>query len=520
MAAKKRAQLPGSTRQPVAGFRSTGAVDSSQRIEITVTLKPRAGIPAEYKASYAVSPLTRPRRNREEVQRQCAASEQSIARVQEFARDHNLQVLSADARKRTIILSGTVGDFDSAFGVALERFEDGKNWYRGRVGAVQIPEDLKDDIESVLGLDNRPQAKPHFRRQPVTRKIRQSHAASAYSPTQVAALYHFPAAQDGAGQCIALVELGGGYRETDLQTYFQNLKIPLPAVKAVGVDGASNSPTGTADGPDGEVALDIEIAGAVAPKAQIVVYFAPNTDRGFVDAVNAAVHDEENKPSIVSISWGGPESTWTGQAIQALDSAFQTAAAMDITICVASGDDGSTDGVSDGKNHVDFPASSPHVLACGGTRLQGTGSQIASETAWNDGPGQGATGGGFSATFPVPDWQAAANRQKFRGVPDVSGDADPETGYQVLIDGSSEVFGGTSAVAPLWAGLIARLNQALGRPVGYLNPIAYAQLPAALNDITTGNNGAWSAGPGWDPCTGLGSPDGTRMLSSLTSASR
>jgi len=517
MASRKRIRLAGSERQAIAGFHSVGPIAPTEQVEITVTLKPKAPIPLNrgpirtLQGSSPVAP------SREEVGHQCSASAESINRVAEFAGEHNLRILQSDAMKRSVILSGTAQDLGAAFGVSLERFEDGNTWYRGRVGSLEIPEELKDDIESVLGLDNRPQAKPHFRRKKSAANIRQLQTSKSYSPVELAELYKFPTNQNGKGQCIALIELGGGYLDSDLQTYFRQLGMAVPSVVSVAVDGVNNSPTGSADGPDGEVALDIEVAGAVAPASKIAVYFAPNTDRGFLDAINAAIHDKQNTPSVISISWGGPESSWTTQAMQAFDTAFQTAGAMGITVCVASGDNGSTDGVSDNQSHVDFPSSSPHALACGGTRLDGSGNSIASETVWNDGPGQGATGGGFSATFPTADWQTAVNTQKFRGVPDVAGDADPETGYQVFVDGNQEVFGGTSAVAPLWAGLVARLNQALGTPVGYFHPVLYGGLPGALNDITSGNNGAWKAARGWDPCTGLGSPDGQKILSTLQS---
>ena len=224
---------------------------------------------------------------------------------------------------------------------------------------------------------------------------------------------------------------------------------------------------------------------------------------------------------MISISWGGAESTWTAQAMTALDSAAQDAAALGVTICAASGDSGSSDGVSDGANHVDFPASSPHILGCGGTSLQSANGAIESETVWNDGTQGGATGGGYSAQFPLPSWQASDKitppANLGRGVPDVTGDADPDTGYQVLVDGQSLVIGGTSAVAPLWSGLIALLNQKLGKPVGFLQPVLYG-LPAsedAFHDITEGSNGAYSAGPGWDACSGLGSPDGMDLLTAL-----
>lgn len=286
------------------------------------------------------------------------------------------------------------------------------------------------------------------------------------------------------------------------------------------MDGGHNGPASDADG---EVMLDIEVAGGVAPKSEIVVYFAPNTDQGFLDAILKAVHDKRHNPSVISISWGGPESQWTEQALQAFDQAFQDAATLGITVCCASGDNGSTDGVSDGLQHVDFPASSPFALACGGTRLQGSGSSISSETVWNDGPNS-AGGGGVSDFFPLPSWQSTAGvpvskntgHHQGRGVPDVAGNADPETGYEVIVDGQDQVIGGTSAVAPLWAGLIARLNQKLGAPVGYLNPLLYTQLaPSSLNDITQGDIGAYKAAKGWDACTGWGSPNGGKILSSI-----
>ena len=223
---------------------------------------------------------------------------------------------------------------------------------------------MAPSIEAVLGLDDRPQAKPHFRVCCANARASKPKAAT-YSPRQVAELYQFPLDVDGKGQTIGILELGGGYRPADLATYFRSIGVKEPTVLAVSVDQGQNQPT-TADSADGEVLLDIEVAGAVAPGARIVVYFAPNTGRGFQDALTTAIHDATHKPSVISISWGGPESSWTGQSMAALDAAARDAALLGVTVCVAAGDDGSSDGVSDGANHVDFPASSPHVLACGG----------------------------------------------------------------------------------------------------------------------------------------------------------
>jgi kumamolisin len=381
-----------------------------------------------------------------------------------------------------------------------------------------LPAELGPVVEAVLGLDDRPVAKPHLRLHELGERAAQAAPAGTFAPTQLAALYGFPSAT-GSGESIAIIELGGGYRAADLQKYFAEIGVAKPAVTAVSVDHAKNRPTGQSSGPDGEVMLDIEVAGAIAPQAHIVVYFAPNTDAGFLDAISTAIHDSVHKPSVVSISWGGPESSWTAQSMTVYDQAFQSAAAMGVTICVASGDNGSSDGVTDGGDHVDFPASSPHVLACGGTSLKASAHSIAAETVWNNGARGGASGGGVSTFFARPAWQSGlkvtrANGAKAalgkRGVPDVAGDADPQTGYQVRVDGTDTVFGGTSAVAPLWAGLVARINSVRGTPVGFINPKLYAN-PASLRDITHGNIGDFAAATGWDACTGLGSPKGTSI---------
>jgi kumamolisin len=340
---------------------------------------------------------------------------------------------------------------------------------------------------------------------------------------QVAQLYQFPTGATGAGQTIALIELGGGYQQSDLTTFFSNLGITPPQVTAISVDSATNQPTGDPNSSDAEVLLDIEVSGAVAPGAAIAVYFAPNTSQGFLDAITTAVHDQTTNPNVISISWGGAESTWTSQAMQSYDQAFQDAVALGVMVCTASGDDGSDDDQTDGQAHVDFPSSSPNVLSCGGTTLESSNGNIQSEVVWNDGSGNGASGGGVSEIFPLPTYQQSANvpvsvNTGFvgRGVPDVAGDADPNTGYNVEVDGQAIVVGGTSAVAPLWSALIALLNQQLGKSVGFLNNSIYGALSTTgFNDIVSGNNGAYSAGPGWDACTGWGSPIGTALLSGL-----
>jgi kumamolisin len=501
--------FPGTERHPVGTPAGTQPADET--VEVSVILKPKAPLILPHEGGPLLS--------REEFAAKHGASTAAIDKVKQFAAENKLTVGEVSAVRRTVKLEGTAANMEQAFAVKFERYEHEGSTYRARIGEIKLPADLAPLVEAVLGLDNRQQARAQFR----VRNTAFPHAAPAvsYTPVQVAELYQFPASADGTGQTVGIIELGGGYIAADITAYFASLKIKNPSLTSVAVDKGENAPTNP-NGADGEVCLDIEVIGAVAPGAKIVVYFTQNTSQGFQDALTTAIHDTTHKPSVISISWGSAESTWTAQAMTAFDSAAQDAAALGVTICAASGDNGSGDGVTDGKNHVDFPASSQHILACGGTSLQSANGVITSESVWNDGTQGGAGGGGFSNQFPLPSWQSAASITPpaggGRGVPDVSGDADPETGYNVQVDGTSMVIGGTSAVAPLWSGLIALLNQKLGKPVGFLQPVLYA-LPTTANafrDITTGSNGAFSAGPGWDAASGLGSPSGTNLLQALS----
>lgn len=505
--------LKGSERDALPGASVIRAADPAERLEVSVLV--RRGAAAQLRArSAAISAGDRSQKplSRAEFAARHGAAAADFAAVRAFATVHGLNVVQEHAGRRTMVLSGTVAQFEAAFSVRLNHYAHPGGSYRGRTGSIELPDELLPIVEAVLGLDERPQANPRFRLRGARRRAAET---TSYTPLTVAAAYGFPAGT-GAGECVALIELGGGYRPADLSAYFTALGLTPPPVSTVSVDHGKNAPTGSADGPDGEVMLDIEVVGAIAPAARIVCYFAPNTDAGFLDAVTTAIHDATNKPSVISISWGGAESTWTAQAKTVMDEAFQAAASMGITVCVAAGDNGSSDGVNDGADHVDFPASSPYALACGGTTLNASATAINAETVWNDGSKGGATGGGISSFFAVPAYQTGLSAERtagsatplrMRGVPDVAGDADPETGYEVRIDGADTVIGGTSAVAPLWAGLIARINQITGAPAGYLQPVLY-QNPQALRDITVGNNGDFAATQGWDACTGLGSPNG------------
>jgi kumamolisin len=519
MAGREHAPVVGSERKPLPGAKKIGPPPAEKRIEVTLVVRTRAGgkLPALGELSDA------PRLTPEQYEAKHGADPADIAKIEEFAREHGLDVVESSIPRRSVILGGTIEAMSKAFATELELYEHPGGIYRGRTGPVHVPTDIEPIVDAVLGLDDREQAVPHFRMHQAATPNLAAHAVRfSYTPDKIAQLYGFPTDVDGTGETVAIIELGGGFRTSDLTTYFKRLGIKKPGITAVGVDGHGNSPTGDPNGPDGEVMLDIEVVGAAAPGASILVYFAPNTDRGFLDAITSALHDQR-RPSVISISWGGAEATWTAQAQRTFDLAFQAAAALGVTVCAAAGDDGSADGVNDGQAHVDYPASSPYVLACGGTRLEASNGNIDKEVVWST---HGATGGGVSDVYSVPPWQSAARvppstnpgARRGRGVPDVAGDADPGTGYQVRVDGVDAVIGGTSAVAPLWAALIARMNQRLGQPVGYLNPALYtlASGAGAFRDIKTGSNGAYRARKGWDACTGLGTPNGANLLTALS----
>ncbi len=514
-----RVPLLEQNRQLPEGARVVGPTPATEPIRVSIIVKRKNPLDLDQLGGKQLS--------QEEFLARYAADPAAFDELRRFAKQHGLAIdeTASSLARRTLVVYGTAEQMRVAFQVGLQEIEHRGLNYRASSSVPTMPKTCADLVDSVLGFDTRPQARPHLRRLADLdhmKNLRPAAAgAQAFLPRQVAHLYSFPLDADGAGETIGILEFGGGYTTGDLQRYFQQQHLAVPDVVAVSVDGGANAPTNPS-GADSEVMLDIEVAASIAPAAKIAVYFAPNSDQGFLDALTTAVHDTTNRPSVISISWGGPESSWTQQAMTSFDDACQSAAALGVTITVACGDNGSTDGISDGADHVDFPASSPHVLACGGTEITASGKTLTDEVVWNDeAQGGGATGGGVSTVFALPSWQANANvptqsGSGGRATPDVAGDAAPETGYQIQVDGQTEVVGGTSAVAPLWAGLIALLNQKLGKPVGFLNPRIYPLLgSAAFRDITQGNNGTYSAGPGWDACTGLGSPVGNSLLSQL-----
>lgn len=510
--------LNDSKRDPLPGAEDTGPADGSQTATVTVVLKPKeGGAPA---GALSADVRNHQYLTRSELDAQRGADPAAVGRVKQFAARSNLAAVEKPAQ-RLVDLTGTIADLSRAFGVELRTFRTPEATYRGRVGVVHVPADIADDVVAVLGLDDRPQVRPSVRA-----------AASAgdfadYPPADIAKFYGFPTTLSGTGQCIGIAEFGGGFDQSDLDAYFSARGLPAIQVVAVGVAGGRNNP-GVDSKADGEVMLDIEVAHSVAPDAKIVVYFAPSSTSGFTSAVKAAIHDSANNPSVLSISWGGPEVGWTRQLVNSLESALADAARVGLTVLAASGDDGSRNNVNDGHVHVNYPASSPQVLGCGGTRITVENDAITAEVVWNDGVDGGSSGGGVSAIFPVPAYQASARvpanadtGQAGRGVPDVSADASPASGYLIRLNGGHVTsVGGTSAATPLWAGLVALANQHLGKPVGFLNAALY-QNSNSFNDITSGNNNitgtlaGYPAGVGWDACTGLGTPKGAALIGVL-----
>ncbi len=512
--------LPGSCRALPAGATRTGSVPDDHVIEASLTVRPRD----ESRLAAELAAQADPDARRALMaSARTALYRDDLRHITDYATAHGLTVLEASAPRRLVRVSGSPTAIEAAFGTTLGLYKDGAVAFRGHVGDVSLPESLHGVVESVLGLDSR--AIAH------TRIVRPRKAQPAgLEPNKLGPLYNFPTGVDGTGVAIALIELGGGFSGSDTKSAFKAMGLKTPRVVAVSVDGARNT---TGSDADGEVALDIQVAGGLAPGAEIAVYFAPNTDAGFSDAISQAVHDSTIKPSVISISWGGPESSWTSTATTAMNNALQDAATLGISVYVASGDSLATDGVDDGKAHVDFPASSPWAIGCGGTHIAESGSRISAEMVWNDSAsGGGGTGGGISDLVPVPSFQAGITLppsvnggRKGRGVPDVAGDAAPSSGYLVVVGGQKEVVGGTSAVAPLWAGLTALINQKAKVPVGFLPEFLYPQIVAGKKltiEITSGDNTpsgstiGYQAGPVWNACTGLGRPDGAALFAALT----
>ena len=557
--ASRSSQVPiAGSEYPAVGASVIAAADPHEQIKITMVVRPRHPAPELHADRELAERLPRDRRHlsREEFETNHGAHADDLAQVEKFAREHGFEIAETSPARHSVVLKGSAGDFSKAFRVEMIQYEHERGRHRGFRGPIYIPRELADSVQAVLGLHNRPAARRHM---PAT-GVKTARRA-AFSPSDIAELYRFPRHADGKGQCIGVIELGGGYYKSDLESFFSALKLPVPRITDVSVDGATNAPADRASltkfmtaltsgknfAKNGnsesrratdlamsttETTMDIELVAAFAPGAHIVVYFAPNTEQGIYHALTTALADKKHRPSVLSLSWGEPEPNVSPKYAALINEVLKNLANIGVTVCVSSGDSGAHNGTP-GKPSVNFPASSPYALGCGGTTLKVSGSKIEAETVWNcvfDGM-HGATGGGVSRMFPRPYWQQdfavphSSSKDGRRGVPDVAAVADPHTGCRIVVGGVDGVSAGTSAVAPLWAALVARLNHAMGAQSGYLNSLLYklAARPSeggTFRPITHGENGAYHAGPGWNACTGLGSPLGDRLLDALQGAAK
>jgi kumamolisin len=546
----KFVHLAGSDHLPLSGSRLAGPIDLSEPASVVVRTASKASadeLTSTISEIYSKPVSSRTYLTHDEVEANFGSTKGDQDAVEDFAQHFHLTVVSRSTAERSVVLRGALGDLVRAFKADLAVYDHAVGTYRGRTGPISVPDSLREKIVGVFGLDTSPKRRLGRRTGNVFQNATAADTTQGQTGANFASHYQFPTQAngvqlDGTGQTVALIELGGGYENSDLTAFFQGNP---PSVTAVAVDNTTttptgNLPTGDPNGPDGEVGLDIEVFGSAAPKARIAVYFGPNTSAGFIDTISAAVHDTQRNPSVISISWGEPDDFVDPQSITAFSQIFQTAAALGITVCAASGDHGSAD--MDWQTwsqnpqaqgyHVNHPASDPGVLGVGGTQINPDNTEV----VWNDGTalssgnnGGWASGGGVSPTFTtVPTWQQNAGvpvskgtGNPGRGVPDVAASA---TNYATVVDNSGGVSGGTSAATPLWAALIVLLNQANGKNVGFINPFLYANAGKGLTTpITSGTNAisgtldGYSAGPGWSACTGLGIPVGTAILAALTS---
>ena len=493
--------VPGSERKPEAKAKPKGPAAHTDKLKVTIVLRRRPDGPPvpDFSHYLKTPPAMRRRLSTEEFAKKYGAAEADIEKVTSFARAQGLTVEETHVARRMVVVSGTVAQFNEAFGVTLNYYEHevdrGRGQtrhmetYRGRDGFIHVPEELVEVIVGVFGLDNRRITKRNAGDPPSTTTITIQQATNLYDfPTNLA-----------AGQTIAIFS-EEGYQPADINSNFAGSP---PVVIDVSVDASNN---GSADP---ETTQDIFIAGSAAPGAEIAAYFTTFTQQGWVDLIARVIHPNVGDPqcSVLSSSFyvsngddaatllaSGVSSSW----LTAVSQAFEDAAIQGVTVCIASGDTGADSKVGDGLAHVQYPASDPWVLSVGGTTIGNIVGTTFDEYAWNDlfsfggFSGNGATGGGISDLFPQPGYQVDAgvppsvnDGHQGRGVPDVAANASPNSGYPIIVGGAPSIFpaSGTSASAPLWAGLIAVINAALNENVGFVNPVLYALGSSVFRDI-------------------------------------
>jgi kumamolisin len=531
--ASTHSAVRGSERKPLPGAVAIGRANANATIEVSVKVRRKKPLPELTGRPKTVM-------TRAQLRDNYGASQADIDMVVRTLGMFGLTMVRSSTATRTVRLRGTVAAMESAFQVKLLNYSHASGNYRGRVGAVHIPTALTDIVQGVFGLDNRRVARR--RRQP-PRDNPQPGSSQGSISSQFGAHYNFPAG-NGSGQAVGLLEFGGGYFPSDLQMFCSMANIsPVPQVTPVSADG---TPTNSKDGAEGEVMLDIEVVAGVCTGANIVVYFADWSEQGWITNLDTAVQDQTNNPGVLSVSWGSPEDTdiWTSSAMTQINETLNDAANIGVTVCVAAGDDGSSDADMDGQAHVDFPGSSPYALAVGGTTVVNM-APLQPDIVWFEGDGLrndqgGSTGGGVSAVFPLPSWQSNINIPSVnagagtgRVVPDLAANADWNASpYLLVVDGQAGPNGGTSAASPLVASLLTLINAnraAASQPrVGYITPVLYQASGSGgatvgsvgCTDVVSGNNdtataGGYSAGPGYDAASGWGTPNGTALAQAL-----
>lgn len=546
MSGKNRILLHGSEgRQPFGARLLSNKPAANEIIQVTVVVPPAAGSDARLASIRELAsqlPGVRKHLDANKFLKLHGARHKDMKAVEHFAKENGLHVVESSRIKRSVVLSGTIDAFARAFLVQFTNREFLGETYRSFENGVHIPASLQDSIQAILGFENRSLMSHHT-------FMQASSCAHHVEPAEVAQAYSFPESATGKGQRISIIELGGGFYKDDIETYFRKRGVKERNITVIEIDGKSNDPSpkdtikkmldamGVSDSKEAssmdreeaikalwtiETTFDIELAGSFAPEAEIVVYFAPNNAQGKYHALTSALHNPDHPPTVLSCSWGAVEDDLSSDFVDAIDQVFQDAALRGVTVCFSSGDRGD-DCDKSGHPRVHFPASSPHVVSCGGTHWVAPQS-AKDEISWTESmpTAVAQSGGGVSKVFAQPEWQCHAEIEKKtqrngRGVPDVSGKADMAAGYCMIVGGYDVTMGGTSAAAPMWTGLFALLNQELKHNIGYATPLLYREdFCDAFHDILEGNNGKhYHAEAGWDACTGLGTPHGKNLLSAL-----
>src|SRR5579859_281902 len=541
MAKKSHVALPGSKRGKDPNATKIGEIDSSQRIEVTLGL---AGPKLPGADEYVGERLTPA-----ELAQKFSTNREDADKVENSLKKYGLKVEDVSLPSRSMRVSGSVKAMEAAFKPGMVLMHSAvQGDYRGRQGTIMIPNELKGIVTGVFGLDQRRMAR---RKRAATSSASAATSLSPLGPADLEQRYNFPPG-DGAGQEIAIAEFGGGYFADDATAYCNKFGRPVPNIRAIAVDAPAFTLQQILALPKQqrmdqldtsiEVMMDVQVIAGLCPKANISVYFSTFDQKGWVDLLNTVI---AAKPAVLSISWGLAEDDpgWSGSAISAINDRLNTARLLGITTCISSGDDGSGDQINDGKAHVDFPSVSPFALSVGGTMLQGTSSAVQEVTWWESpgrrtGNGGGSSGGGVSTLFARPTWQnvkvTSLNKGSIDGrvMPDVSALAG-EPLYDLIFLGKAQPNGGTSASAPLWAALLARVNASLpaAKQQRFVTPLLYTKTPsgatvgaAGSRDIATGNNAShpqpgkgYRAKAGFDAVTGWGVPNGANLLTALKS---